>query len=345
MSNGTTSLSFEYNESGLRTKKTVGSTTHKYVYRGEQLIADIAGSDALYFRYDQNGNVLGFRRGSTEYTYVKNLQGDILAVVNSSGSVVASYTYDAWGNILTSSGTLADRNPLRYRGYVYDSETGLYYLNSRYYDPEIGRFISSDACTQTVPGSIGANMFAYCSSNPVVNADPTGAAVETVFDLLSLGFSIAEVAANPYDVTAWIGLAGDAIDLIPFVTGVGETVRGLRFVDKVGNTFEIADAVDFTEDSLKAMGKLTRKDVFTVSEKKLGRIIHDGYKKGIGFLLDEKEYRKVNGIRPDYYDGKTIFELKPFNPRSAKAGVRQLEKYNRLLGGSNVMRLEFYRGG
>jgi RHS repeat-associated protein len=97
--------------------------------------------------------------------------------VNSNGQVVASYTYDAWGKVLTATGTMADINPIRYRGYYYDTETGLYYVSSRYYDPEIGRFINADTTdilTATPMGLTDKNLFAYCDNNPVMRADHGG---------------------------------------------------------------------------------------------------------------------------------------------------------------------------
>ena len=240
--------------------------------------------------------------------------------------------------------TLGAHNPLRYRGYVYETETTLYYLQSRYYDPDLGRFLNADAFASTGQGILGNNMFAYCGNNPVSRKDTNGEAFETVFDIVSLGFSIAEVAANPYDPMAWAGLVGDTVDLIPFVTGVGETVRGLRFIDKLGNTLEIAKATDFTDDAAKLIKKLDTDDIFTKSNRFDGRDIHTGYKRGPGFSDEYKEYRRKQGIRPDYFDrdNHIIYELKPYNPASAKAGIRQLGKYNTYLGGGNTMRLEFY---
>ena len=91
---------------------------------------------------------------------------------------VVAYTYDAWGNILTQTDTsgrnLAKLNPFRYRGYVYDEETGLYYLQSRYYDPGVGRFINADSQLNQKDGILGYNMFAYCHNNPIMYSDPTG---------------------------------------------------------------------------------------------------------------------------------------------------------------------------
>jgi len=119
---------------------------------------------AFYFRYDQNGAPIGFGYKSSssaaivEYYYLKNLQGDITGIVDTSGNLVATYVYDAWGNHLSITGSntdLANKNPLRYRGYVFDSESSLYYLQSRYYSPAIGRFISADGYISTGSGILG----------------------------------------------------------------------------------------------------------------------------------------------------------------------------------------------
>ena len=180
MTKGSDTLSFAYNESGLRTSKTVNGVTHSYVWQGSKLAADITDAYALYFHYDSADDVIGFTRTAngtdTEYFYVKNFQGDILKVITATGTEAAAYTYDAWGKLLTSSGDMADVNPLRYRGYYYDVETGLYYLQSRYYDPGTCRFINPDAfATTDADGILSANMFAYCENNPVRNTDITGA--------------------------------------------------------------------------------------------------------------------------------------------------------------------------
>ena len=177
MTKGSDTLSFAYNESGLRTSKTVNGVTHNYVWQGSKLAADITDAYALYFHYDSSGEVIGFTRTAngtdTEYFYVTNLQGDILKVITATGTEAAAYTYDAWGKLLTSSGDMAEANPIRYRGYYYDTETGFYYVSSRYYDPEVGRWINADSLLSQ--GSVlGNNMFAYCLNNPVNMADTTG---------------------------------------------------------------------------------------------------------------------------------------------------------------------------
>ncbi len=119
--------------------------------------------------------------GSAKYLYEKDLQGDITGLIDESGNLVVRYTYDAWGKVTAAdaAGTTASaramaNNHLLYRGYYYDSETGLYYLNSRYYDPEVGRFINADDYVSTGQGILGCNTFAYCNNNPVVRYDPNG---------------------------------------------------------------------------------------------------------------------------------------------------------------------------
>ena len=113
------------------------------------------------------------------YLFAKNIQGDILYIYNTSGTRLVTYTYDAWGKCYVTyqnggASTSARYNPFRYRGYYYDTETGFYYLNSRYYDPAVGRFLNADGYVNANRDLIGYNMFAYCSNNPVNTFDPLG---------------------------------------------------------------------------------------------------------------------------------------------------------------------------
>ena len=178
ISNGSTTWTNTYNADGLRTKRTNGTKTYNYVYLGDKLIQMHVGDDVLKFGYDANGSPMYLQFNNSRYFYATNAQGDVMALVHTSGTAVVEYTYDAWGNILTTTGsmagTLGQINPLRYRGYVYDAETGLYYLQSRYYDPAVGRFVNADILVSTGQGILGNNMFAYCNNNPVMYCDPTG---------------------------------------------------------------------------------------------------------------------------------------------------------------------------
>ena len=173
-----TTISFSYNDAGLRTAKTVNGATRRYIWNSAQLMADVGAADAFYFHYSSGGELIGYTyktaEAETECILVKNQQGDVERVISADGTVLASYTYDAWGNVLTSEGTLAAANPIRYRGYYFDTETSLYYLQSRYYDPAIGRFINADNYATTYKTSTGANMFAYCLNNPANCKDDGG---------------------------------------------------------------------------------------------------------------------------------------------------------------------------
>ena len=164
----------------MRIRRTNGTVTYGYVYNGSQLSQMTVGSNTLNFSYDANGVPMSVSYNGTTYYYATNLQGDVMAILDASGSPVVTYTYDAWGKPLTVTGalatTLGTHNPLRYRGYVYDTETELYYLQSRYYNPNTGRFLNADAFTSTGQGFTGNNMFAYCGNNPVNRSDPTGEA-------------------------------------------------------------------------------------------------------------------------------------------------------------------------
>ena len=140
-----------------------------------------ADGSKLYFFYDSYGNLTHMYHHvgnvKTAYNVVTNSQGDVIALYNFAGNqLVASYEYDAWGNCTITQDTtgIGALNPIRYRGYYYDSEIGLYYLQSRYYDPNTGRFINADGYITTGQGVLSYNMFAYCMNNPVMYSDPSG---------------------------------------------------------------------------------------------------------------------------------------------------------------------------
>ena len=152
-------------------------------------------SNGLEFFYDNTG-VAGVKYNNESYVYRKNVQGDIVAILDTTGKIVVKYTYDAWGNHAvevfdTACSTLATLNPFRYRGYYYDTETELYFLKTRYYDPEIGRFMTIDGIEYLDPETInGLNLYAYCGNNPVMNVDPNGKFFHT-FLLVSIGIGAA----------------------------------------------------------------------------------------------------------------------------------------------------------
>lgn len=190
-----TVIDYTYNADGIRTKKTVGSNTTEYFLDGSTILAEKTGNNVIWYIYDTAGELLGFTYNGTPYYYLKNQQGDVYKIVDTNGTVVGSYTYDPWGKVI-ADGTMAEINPIRYRSYYYDSETQLYYLQSRYYDPELGRFINADALVSTGQGLTGNNMFAYCNNNPVCFFDTTGYAPSATQDKLVHNLVLVHICAK-----------------------------------------------------------------------------------------------------------------------------------------------------
>ena len=163
------------------------TVTHEYLTLNGKVARETIKTNnsltaVLDFIYDESGKPFALKYSTNgtsfeTYYYVLNLQGDVVKLIQANGHVVAQYTYDAWGNV-SSSGRLAEINPLRYRGYYYDNETGFYYLQSRYYDPANRRFINADSYQSTGQGFVGTNMFAYCNNNTPIYSDPTGHALK-----------------------------------------------------------------------------------------------------------------------------------------------------------------------
>ena len=227
---GSTNISYAYDMAGVRSSKTVGSTKYDFTTLSGLVTRQTGGGKTIDFVYDENNQPLAMKYNNTLYYYVLNAQGNVVRIVNSSRSVVASYTYDPWGKIISSSGTLADINPLRYRGYYYDSETGFYYLQSRYYDPEIGRFINADSYASTdATGLLSTNMFAYCENDPVNGSDPNGewihiaigSAMGAVTSIIT-GYASAKQAGKDYSLFMAVtdGLSGAASGALA-ASGVG----------------------------------------------------------------------------------------------------------------------------
>ena len=168
---------FVYNADGLRVQKTVNGVATKYTLHGKNVVHMISGADELHIFYDAQNRPAVVVYNGTAYAYVKSLQGDIVAILDENGNMVVSYGYDAWGAPLWCTGELAETlgkvQPFRYRGYVFDEETGLYYLRSRYYNPRWGRFVNAD-CLIGAKNNIIQNCFAYCENAPTLQKDADG---------------------------------------------------------------------------------------------------------------------------------------------------------------------------
>jgi RHS repeat-associated protein len=226
---GFNGLIFSYDINGMRTKKTVNGSTINYVWNDKRLVGQSDGVNTLYFLYEKTDGELGFvLNGEEVYWYLKNLQGDIIGLLDSNGTIVARYAYDAWGapipveqdeNYLAE---IAELNPLRYRGYYYDGDisdggTGLYYCQSRYYNPQWGRWLNLDEPTVAiaVSDSVHAgNLFEYCENNPIAKTDWSGYLSGSLFGFIKYNISFNDISI---DFTA--------NDLRDFLFGVGDKVR------------------------------------------------------------------------------------------------------------------------
>nr|WP_319489339.1 RHS repeat-associated core domain-containing protein [uncultured Caproiciproducens sp.] len=171
-------LNYTYNSNGIRTSKTADFVTTNHFLDGSVIMAQQTSNDILWFLYESDRTLVGFTYNGTAYYYTKNVQGDVTGIVDVNVNLVVEYAYDAWGKLLSTTGSLADtvgqKNPFRYRSYCYDSETGLYCLNSRYYDPQTGRFLNADAQIGANQDIRDYNLFAYCGNNPVNHSDLGG---------------------------------------------------------------------------------------------------------------------------------------------------------------------------
>ena len=255
---GSTNISYTYDMAGVRSSKTVGSTKYDFTTLSGLVTRQTGGGKTIDFVYDENNQPLAMKYNNTLYYYVLNAQGDVVRIVNSSRSVVASYTYDPWGKIISSSGTLADINPLRYRGYYYDSETGFYYLQSRYYDPEIGRFINADSYASTdMVGLLSTNMFSYCENNPVMRVDPTGELFWDILDVFMAALSWDDFLESPSLINlGWAAL--DTLALLPGVPSSGYARRGVEVVSSISHANKAKDAAKIGWKVGDDISKLTR---------------------------------------------------------------------------------------
>ena len=248
---GSTNISYTYDMAGVRSSKTVGSTKYDFTTLSGLVTRQTGGGKTIDFVYDENNQPLAMKYNNTLYYYVLNAQGDVIALADQNGNLIAKYSYDPWGKLLsvTPNGWLdeqnayylevAEANPLRYRGYYYDAETGFYYLQSRYYDPEIGRFINADSYASTdATGLLSTNMFAYCENDPVNRSDPSGELFGTISGLIVGGLTGALSAyINGDDILAGTitgavngGICGLIVDSGVFTGGISLLLCGVTGV-------------------------------------------------------------------------------------------------------------------
>lgn len=248
VTNGNEKYSYTYDENGIRTSKTVNGKTTYFNSENGVLLSQTDGINTLVYQYDLAGVPLGFIFNDTQYFYITNQMNDVIGITDSNGEIVANYEYDEWGNeILNDSSKIAEINPLRYRGYFHDTETGYYYLQSRYYNSEICRFINADIPQIAQKGKDdinGLNLFAYCNNNPVNSVDYSGyyswSKAYNYAEKWWDGFNTAEYKTNDQDCANFVSQCLWEGGLSK-MTGVFGGSSGWHHY-KVAGKFQISDA-------------------------------------------------------------------------------------------------------
>ena len=367
--------SFTYNDEGIRTSKTKNGVTTNYYVSGSQIIAEETNNNLTVYIYDENGSPIGMQYHGASYAedtwdvfwYEKNLQGDVVAIYDKAGTKLISYTYDAWGNWMVyphngGYSTAAFNNPFRYRGYYYDTDLGLYYLGSRYYDIDTGRFINADNQLSTGSDLTGMNLFAYCGNNPVNRIDPTGeawwhwalgAAVVAVAAVATVvtcgGFAAAATAvcmvgsgvaaATTASTVAAGAFIGSATVYGMAVLSAASTSNSVQEFNDQGNWGTVAATAfggltggyyGYTMSKAQTLtstptGKGTQNPKVKAAVQK-GQAMHKQMDYGPGVL---KEQTIAPGCRVDGIDfnNRIIYELKPNNPQAIARGMSQLNRY------------------
>ena len=298
-------------------------------------------SSKLRFSYDADGKVVAVNYNGNYYYYLRNAQSDSVKLIDKTGATVVEYTYDSWGKLLSTSGSLAStlgkNNPFRYRGYVYDEETGFYYLQSRYYNPEVGRFISSDVLLSTGQGVIGHNAYAYCLNNPVNREDSNGNWSMPNWLKVTIG-AVALVGAVALTVATGGGAAAVAVGVAKVVDSVAVSTAvsaGVGYLEN-GKQGAIDGACNgFMFGSLSACGGAALKysnvhAATTGSPNSMGK----AGERMAGIDPSAKRAIRINGrVRiPDELTQTTLKEVKNVKYISNTLQLRDFADYAKITG-------------
>ena len=303
VSNEDYTSTFSYNSDGQRTGKTIvfnGASTYnyEYYYNGDILagyrlvITKSDGSSTTHniaFMYDENGEAFGFNYNGNDYYYVRNAQNDVIFISNSDNTGVVMYQYDAWGNMTacydtSDDGMLSIVNPYAYRGYFYEIETNTYFLKSRYYNPELCRFISADGLINANQDILGNNLYAYCSNNPIKFCDSTGHSITLVMATIAMSCVVACVAL--------IGMVGIASTMnnTTISVGIGNAI------DNIASGISVAVSNAKTKSAIKSKVKAeakTRRKILDTDPRK-----HHIVAKGARMAAPARNVLKSFGIDP-----------------------------------------------
>lgn len=336
ITDGDNKYSYTYDENGIRTSKTVNGKTTYYNTKDGVILSQTDGTNTMYFQYDSNGTPLGFIWNGTQYLYLTNQMGDVISITDTSGTVVANYEYDAWGKVLTANSSIAQQNPLRYRGYYYDNETGYYYLQSRYYGPDICRFINADSpkivsTSKTVYS--GINYYTYCYNNPINNTDSTGAfAWSSVAKMLlgALSQYAGDIISNIINGKTGTSVFKPVSSISTYVgSALSALVGGNKLLNSLGRAC-ISTAANVIENIIKGkkqsvksvianllknvitdymcslVSKVAVKQIKSLSPKKYSSFAHSKYLKNKNMTPNQIKKQMQNLIRANIFAAKTF---------------------------------------
>jgi RHS repeat-associated protein len=311
--------SYKYNDGGIRTQKTVNGVTTTYYLEGDLVVYEESYNvsspntkfNKIYYTYTGDGSLVSMNLDGVEYYYIRNAQEDIIGLYDKDGTQVAGYTYDTWGKLISikdqngidvtnDKASIGYKNAYRYRGYRYDTGTGLYYLNSRYYNPEWGRFINVDGILGTPGELLSHNMYAYCLNNPINMSDPSGR-----FGFSALFNNIAQVVVAAVAVVT--AIVQSPVILATVVVGViilaGITIyKGIQLYK-----IKSAASSSVSEKEVTDAGKLDSKSWNDAKKK-----IKEGRGKGVNVKArsEEEAERLIKEAKPEL-ERRPTYEADP----------------------------------
>ena len=318
---GEKTLTYTNNGDGIRVSKTVNGDVTKYLYEGDKVILEVDGAGSQTAKNVYGSNLLArTAEGETAY-YMYNGHADVTALINATGAVLATYYYDEFGTQTETTGTMD--NPYRYAGYVYDDETELYYLNARYYDSKIARFLQEDTFRGSAADPLSLNLYTYCANSPIIYTDPTGHAYYS--------YDIQYTWHPDNDVSSAFNIA---CDFIPFV---GTTVKALGYQALTGDVNNDKLALDLTVDVAS---------IFTFGLLKYGEMGWTAYKVTSAIDVSTNAYSYINkgvdftSIANNYYDGigtskKISFDIEELNKEQIVEAVFKEASISRWLTANN----------
>ena len=303
ISNTNLNVSYKYDRNGIRTKKILNNEEISYVLENTSIVIEKHKDYMLYFLRDDSNNLLGFTYQGNTYYYKKNAFDDIIGIYDSNYKEVCSYNYDAYGNILsikdntgkdiTDTSNVAIINPFRYRSYYYDTENNLYYLNSRYYSPKMGRFINCDTIVSTTAKMKDYNLYAYCSNNPVNQVDSNGKFGKLIGSLLSRISGVFEKTVGLFGSTNYVSHSVDipysgVNHVIPFVGGYQSSVDAKLSTGDVSSESFIQFSKEKTDTGTTRGVKIGPAGVSISSDRK------SGIKLGLSFTKNDGKYESTD---------------------------------------------------